>query len=133
MAIFKEIPEFDARILVDGKVAVEYDENDPKKLAKIPPRAVFKYIECNSDAYFAVQCEIDRKYKFEYESLQFKTYVDGMLCDTSLFMEYDYHHKNIVRGITHYDVKDYLQKFKFDFVSVGTTGTASMNICDDMH
>ena len=49
MAIWDKLPE-KVQILVDGKVAVEYEENESHEIQGIPPKKVVKYIQCISNA-----------------------------------------------------------------------------------
>ena len=78
MAVSDKLPEIEVQVLVEGEPAVEYEppvEYD-KKIGTVSfshhPKTVVKYVECLSNAYFAIKFEVDDDYKFDHDGFMLR-------------------------------------------------------------
>lgn len=82
MVIFKAI---DVNVQVDGQGLQEYEDEDN---ADPTPNVVTKYVKATSDAKFAISIVLLEAFKFTFDGLLFKLYVEGELLRQALLISW---------------------------------------------
>lgn len=121
MAVLGSRPEFEVKVLVEGEHGIEYDENDPDLVRKIPPETAVKYIEAVSDANFPVTLTVANTDEHTADVLMMCVYADGKKPLYERPHSWMAHRTAclVSRGASPRQIKDYIQKYKFDFIGTG--------------
>lgn len=84
MAILEDVPGLSVVVKVDGKNAMEYDDDDepdgdvPEHQAAV---TVHKYIESVSDTDYGLELAVEPVFDFDFPTLSCQLYIDGRLVD----------------------------------------------------
>ena len=83
MAVLNKVPGLSATIHVDGKQAVEYDDDEegetPAEGDKKAAVTITRYIESISDAEYSVNIEVERAFIFNCPALEYRLKIDGKI------------------------------------------------------
>jgi hypothetical protein len=120
MVVPPSCPGLNVEILVDDQPLEEYDDVDE---SAAPPNTITKYIEAQSNAYFAVRVKFDHEFLFPASDINYKIFIDQECSSSSLIPADDLFTPSgrIARGrkTPMGDGTNTLQKFRFIPLDLG--------------